>query len=150
MASHARARPARPDRIEFDVARAGQQMALVQRKRMKTLLPEVAAPSLPPVDAPRVAAVGLAQRGAQPVLARRHENEMDVVGHQAIGPNRRVHLAAPFAEQGEIVLVVAVLEEHRQAPRAALGHVMRVSGDDQSRRSWHRWSVARRSRNVNK
>ncbi len=58
----------RPDRIEFDVARAGQQMAFVHRKRVKALLPEVAAPSFTLVDAACVAAVGFAQRGAQSVL----------------------------------------------------------------------------------
>ncbi len=125
-------------------------MDFVQRKRVKALLPEVAAPSLAEVDAARVAAVGFTQGGAQPVFVRRHDNEMDVVGHQAIGPHLGARLAAPFAEQGEIVSVIAVLEEPRQAPRAALGHVMRMFGDDQSRRSWHRRSVARGATDVNK
>ncbi len=140
----------RPHRIEFHVARARQQVAFVERKRVKALLPEVAAPSLAEVDAARVAAVGLAQGGAEPVFVRRHENEMDVVGHQAIGPHLGARLAAPLAEQGEIVSVIVVLEEHRQASRAALDHVMRMFGDDQSRCSWHRRNVARGPGNVNK
>ncbi len=100
-----------------------------------------APPPLAEVDAARVAAVGFTQGGAQPVFVRRHDNEMDVVGHQAIGPHLGAGLVEPFAEQGEIMSVIAVLEEHRQAPRAALGHVMRMFGDDQSRHSRHRRSV---------
>ncbi len=75
---------------------------------------------------------------------------MDVVGHQAIGSYLGARLAAPLAEQGEIVSVIVVLEEYRQASRAALDHVMRMFGDDQSRHSRHRRSVVPGPGDVNK
>ena len=49
---------------------------------------------------------------------------LDVVGHQAIGPNFDRLLAAALGEQVAIKRVVGWLEEDLLAPVAALRHVM--------------------------
>jgi hypothetical protein len=58
-------------------------------------------------------------------------DQVDVVGHQAVGPD--LHVAPPRlrGEQVAVDLLFAVLKEDRLAPVAPLGDVMRQSrGDD--------------------
>jgi len=72
--------------------------------------------------------VRLADRPRETVRRPRRENQMDVVRHQAIGPDLHRRLAAALAQEVAIELVVRRLEEHRLAAVAALGHVMREAG----------------------
>ena len=104
---------------------------------MKTLLPQVAAPVLAEIDVPGVAPVGLGERRPEAVFVRRHEHQMDVIGHQAIGPDFRPRLSAALGEERKIAPVVVVAEKGFLAAVAALGNVVGVSGDDQSRQTRH-------------
>ena len=57
---------------------------------------------------------------------------MDVVGHQAPCPDGNPTGTAMLAQQLDIKPVVVVTEEHRLAPIAALGDVMRDVRDDRA------------------
>jgi hypothetical protein len=55
-----------------------------------------------------------------------------MVGHQAIGPDADLVLAAPLAEQIEVGAVVIVAEERLLPPVASLRDVVRAVGDNDS------------------
>lgn len=114
-----------PHGVQLDVAGGRQQVILVHWERVEALLPKVAAPALAEVDAPGVAAVRLAEGAPQAVGLLGHQDQMDVVGHQAVGPGRDPGLGAGDCEEVEVSPVVVVLEEGLEAPVAPLGNVMR-------------------------
>jgi len=69
---------------------------------------------------------------AQAVRIERGQDDVDMVGHQAIGPDLRTRLAGRFAEQVAIQRVVRILEEGLAAPVATLRHVVRDVRDHDS------------------
>ena len=79
----------------------------------------------------------LAERPRERLLAVRHENEMNVVRHQTIGPASDAVLAALASQKVAIELVVVIAEEHSLAPVAALREVMGKSGDDEASDTSH-------------
>src|SRR4051812_3812073 len=128
---------ARPNRVELDVAKAGVEMPLVHRKRAEAALPEMSAPAVAAVDLDRVARVRRRQRGPQAVLMGGDQDEVDVVRHQAPGPDPGSAPGAEMAEQGQVASVVAVREEDALAAIAALGDVMGQSRQDGAGGSRH-------------
>ena len=74
---------------------------------------------------------------------------MDVVGHQAIGPDLDAEATAGFGEPIAIERIVAVLEKDALAPVAALGHMMRQAGDDDAGDAGHGRRLARMRQLVN-
>lgn len=87
-------------------------------------MPEIATPALAKIDSTRIVTVQATQRRRQRALARWDEDQMYVVGHQAVG--ERFHALAPalHRELGEVVGVVLRVEEHLLATIAALSNVM--------------------------
>ena len=57
--------------------------------------------------------VRLADGAREPVRGRRHEDEVNVVRHQAIGPARHRRLAAAIRQEIAIERIVPLLEENR-------------------------------------
>ena len=84
------------------------------------------------VDEAGVAAMEVGEGAAQPVLIGRHQDHMDVVGHQAPRPDLRPRSPGRLREKIAIERVVAFLKEGRAPPVAALGHMMRQAGDDEA------------------
>ena len=68
----------------------------------------------------------------QAVLRLRHGNQMNVIGHQAIGPDRNATLFTPLRHQFHIGRVGLVTEKRLLPTIPALGHVMRQTRNDQS------------------
>jgi hypothetical protein len=58
----------------------------------------------------------LAERQRQRLLAVGSEDEMNVVGHQAIGPDGDAAFATLARQEVAIELVVVIAEEHPLAP----------------------------------
>ena len=75
-------------RVAFDIAGGGEEVRLVEDAGSEPPLPEIAAPALAQVDRTGIAPMGLAQAVGEPLGGVRHEDQMDVVGHQAPGPDR--------------------------------------------------------------
>jgi hypothetical protein len=71
-----------------------------------------------------IAPVRLAERPPQRLLAVGDEDEMDVVRHQAIGPDGDALLAALARQEIAIKFIVLIAEEHALAPVAALRDMM--------------------------
>ena len=84
----------------------------------------------------------LTDRTREPVGRVRHQREMDVVGHQAIGPHLDRRLPATLGEQVAIKGVIGRLEEDLLPPIAALGDVMRKARNDDTADARHRHMVS--------
>ena len=112
-------------------------MRLVERNRAEAALKQMTGDPHPRIDEARIAPVRLAERKCQPVLGRRHQNEMDMVGHEAIRPHRDAGLGGALGEQVAIQCVVAVLEEDFLPPVATLGDMVGMVGHDDAGETGH-------------
>jgi hypothetical protein len=70
-----------------------------------------------------------------------HQHQMNMVGHQAIGPNRNTCGAAALREQRPIFGIVAIGEKRLLPPTAPLRDVMRAPRYHDTRQSSH-WRTA--------
>ena len=84
-----------------------------------------------------VSAIRFTNRHSQTIFRFRYGNEMGMVWHQAITPNRYVELSAPLGHQGQVRLIVFITEESLHSPISTLGHVMRSTGGDYTGNSGH-------------
>jgi hypothetical protein len=81
-------------------------------------------------------------KGARKTFAiGRNENQMNVVGHQAVGPDLNGRFAAVLSEEIAINLLVARFKEDRLTPVATLCDVMRATGEHNSSETGHGESV---------
>lgn len=94
----------------------------------------------PRVDVSGVVAMHITECTAEAVLISRHRDHMNVVGHQAIGPYLHSRPFSPIGEEIKVERVVAVFKERPFAAVAALGDVVRDSGEDCAGETGHlRW-----------
>ncbi len=124
-------------RIELDVAQAGMKVRLVHRRRAEAALPQKAAPAFALVDGAGIVTMRGRKRRRETVSAGRDQDKMDMVGHEAPGPHRRIGLRAPEAKQTQIERIVAIAEEGALTAVATLGDVVRESRDDEASGSRH-------------
>jgi hypothetical protein len=120
----------RPIRVAFDVAQGRERVRLVHGAGTEAALPQIAAPPLAPIDDEAVATMGVGDCRGHRLGGWRHEDQMDVVRHQAPCPDGDLSGTATLTQQLDIKSVVVVTEAHRLAPIAALGDVMRHVRDD--------------------
>ena len=107
-------------------------MGVVEHRREEPSLPQVPALAEPAVQPRRVRLVRVAEAAAEGVFAGRHGYEVDVIGHEAVGPHGQAVLAGVVFEQEQIATAVAVVEEHIRASIAALRYVVRHPRHDNS------------------
>ena len=128
------------DRVQRQIARRSDEVGLVHRPRGEAALKQVAGDPRPRVGEGGEAPVRLADRLGQPIGAGGNEDQMNMVGHQAIGPAGHAIGAATLGHQIAIERVVARLDEQRLPPIAALGDVVGKVGDDDAGQTGH-WSI---------
>jgi len=83
---------------------------------------------MPRIDEAGVAAVHVGERAPEPVGVGGHEDDMNVVGHQAVAPDLCTGLRRRLGEKIAVQPVITLFEKGLLAPVAALGHVIRQSG----------------------
>ena len=132
-------------RVQFDITDRGHQMRIVHRITGKPPPERIAAPSLAKVDPACIAAVRLPQRSAQAIRILRHEDQMDVVVHQAPGKAARALRLRCICHQRQISMPIFVPEKHRQTPVSALGDMMRNLRDHDAREPGHLARIATRA-----
>lgn len=71
--------------------------------------------------------MGLANGPAQSILRGRNGDQVDVIGHQAVGPDLDPALPARLGHQVEIRDVVLVAEKRLLPTVPPLGNVMRIT-----------------------
>ena len=117
-------------------------MGIVEHNRSEAALKQMAGPASTCVDEVGIAAMGFAHGATEVAGSRRRENEMHMVGHQAVGPNRYLRLRGLLGQQIQIDFLVAVLKEDRLAPVAALRDMMRKSRNHDPRETCHEARIA--------
>jgi hypothetical protein len=85
----------------------------------------------------RISSMRFGEGRAQAIRRRWRHDEVDVVGHQAIGPDLRLGPSRRAGDQVKISQLVIVAKEHRLPPVATLGHVVRQARNDHSSKARH-------------
>lgn len=98
------------------------------------------------IDALRVTHVQGLQDILQAVFGRRDEDQVNVIGHQAIAGNRDAMFSGILPQPREIGLAVRVIKEHVLAPVPALGDVVRHLGKNRTGNAGHDAHIAQRGR----
>lgn len=78
-----------------------------------------------------------ADRSGQSIGRLRRHDQMQVVGHEAIGPHHHTGLAAALGQDIAAAGVVAVREEHGLPPIAPLRDMMKRAGNDDAAEAGH-------------
>jgi hypothetical protein len=73
----------------------------------------------------------------QPVPVGRHQDEMHMVGHQAPRPNLDIGRPAMLSEEIAVERIIGIGEERARAAIAALGDVVRMTGNDDTGEAGH-------------
>ena len=87
----------------------------------------------------RVKELRAADRFRQGIAVRRNNNEVDVVGHEAIRDDADAVLAGLLAQKREVDPAVIVGEEHVLAVVAALRDVVLIAADHNPCDAWHEY-----------
>src|SRR5271165_1173411 len=96
-------------------------------------LPRVPSPAFPEVDPPRVPPMWLADGATQALGGLRDDDHVNMVGYQAISPDRDLLCAAELRHELEVVLVVFLTEECLLSGVSPLGDMVGHA------RSYHTW-----------
>ena len=89
------------------------------------------------IDETSIAAVRIRKRAPQSVLIRRHNDKMNMVGHQAIAPYLRPGPLRRIGQEVAVQGIVAILEKSLFPPVAALRHMIGETGYNQSGKPSH-------------
>jgi hypothetical protein len=128
---------ARADRIHRDVPDRRHQMIFVHRNATESALPEMPGPTLPGVHMAGVSTMQRGERSPQPVVVRRHQDQVNMVGHKNERPDFDVRGPAMGGKKRAIQFVIAVVEECLLSAIAALGNMVRSAGKNRSRKTRH-------------
>ena len=100
-------------------------------------LPEKPGFAPAPVDQPGIPSVKWCQSGAQAILILRHQNSVDMVGHQREGPAGNTRRPAALGQQVTVEAVVGLTEEHLLPAIAALGDMVGKAWDNEAGDACH-------------
>jgi hypothetical protein len=125
------------DGVALDVAQGGPEVVLVHRTGVEAVLPEVAGAAFAGVEILRVAAVSAAQDDGERIRLRGHEDEVDVIGHEAVAEDGDAVVPGVVFEELEVEPVVFGAEVCGLAVVTALGDVVGDAWENQARRTWH-------------
>ena len=104
---------------------------------MKASLPEVAGAAFADVERLGVTAVGAAEEESERVLAARDDDEVYVVGHEAVGEDAGSGFFEVFSNQTEVEGAVGGGKENPLAIGAPLRNMIGESWGDDSGVAWH-------------
>ena len=127
----------RPHRVERYIAQRRREMFLVHGDGAEPALPEMTAAFAPRLNDSRIASMDACQCAAQPVRIGRHQDEVNVIRHQAPAPHLDPGRGAIGGEQVAIKRIVGLAEESPRAAVAALGDMVRMTGDDDTGEAGH-------------
>ncbi len=119
---------ARADGIALDVPHCDPEVLIVHRTRVVAPLPQVAFRGVLTVGVGGEDGLRVAHCERERLLCVWNRHDVDVVGHQAVGPDRATVLRGVLPEDGQVYLVVRVVREDLGAAVAALRHMVRDSG----------------------
>jgi hypothetical protein len=118
-------RQSRAHWILLDISNRRQQMSILQCNREETALPNVPFELFHAVEVLGVAHMKRLERSMQTFWRGWHQDEMDVVRHQAISQDHDLVLRSVFAHPLQVDPVVPIGKEDLLASIAALSDVVR-------------------------
>ena len=110
--------------VELHVPRRGQEVVFIHDERGEAALAQVPSPVLPEVDPPRVPPMCLADGATQALGGLRDNDQVSMIGHQAICPDRDLFCAAESRDELEVVLVIFLTEERLLSAVSPLGDMV--------------------------
>ena len=135
---HRRTCESSPHRVEEDITQGRQEVRLIHRKGGETFLPEVPGPSILTVDLKGITLVCLAQGSCQTLLTRRYDDEVHVIGHQAVGPDVQSVATGVLSQEPNVKSIVVFGEEDPHSAGSALCDVVWQVGHNNSSETRHR------------
>jgi hypothetical protein len=101
------------------------------------------------IDIACIVAMDIAEGTRKTVFVTWHGNDVDMVGHETIGPDIHSHSPCRIGEQIKVERVIAIFEERALPPIATLGYMVRNAGKDKAREASHLKVLAMSEREVN-
>ena len=74
--------------------------------------------------------MGLANGSRKPLLRTRDRNQMDMIGHQAVGPYLHPAFLTPLGHQFHIGRIIFIAKERLLPTISTLGYMMRQTRND--------------------
>jgi hypothetical protein len=133
----------RGDRVHFNVPRRCQEIAIIHGKGSKSFLPQMPPPLFTEIDAPGVPPMCLANGTSKPLRVGGHGNEVNMVRHQAPGPDGDVIGTAPLRHQIDIGEVIVVAKKGLLTAIPPLGDVVWEARDYYSCDSCHAIAIVK-------
>ena len=124
-------------------------MGLVHGHGAEPALPEMPGPPLARVDGAGIGTMHSRQGAPETVRIQRHEDQMEVIGHQAPSPDLDIRRAALAAEEIAIIRIVGGAKKRPLPAIATLGDMVRDMGNDDPGEASHGRILAPRSTRVN-
>ena len=113
------------------------QVRRTQRAGIETVLPKMSAPRQTAVPVLRIPAMHPLQHRRQLGPVNGHQNEVDVVAHQAVSEDRQLRQTGLLAQQTKVHATVHARAENRLARAPALRNMVCHTGHDEPRKSRH-------------
>lgn len=123
--------------IQADVRNCGQQMQVVHGDRSKPALKKVTGPPPSGVNEIGIAPMGFSDGQPETIRSRRTENEVNMIGHETVGPHPHFGLARLLGQEIPINILIAIFKEDRLPAITTLRYVMRKASDHHARQSCH-------------
>jgi hypothetical protein len=97
----------------------------------------VSAPAFPKIDSPSVSAMRIPEQSGQAVFLCGYNNQVNMIGHQAIGPYIDICFYFGIRKQANIGSIVGIGEESLLTSIPTLRNVVRVMRDNYPRHPGH-------------
>lgn len=117
------------ERIELDITDGVLQISLVHDTRIKSSLPKMPLPSLAKIDCASVVSVGFPDGCTQAIFGIWHRDEMDMIWHQAIGPDIDSVASSRCRHKINIVRVVFFTKKSALPAVASLRYMVGQAGN---------------------
>jgi len=114
---------------------------VLNREGVEAFLEKVAAHARAKVDGAGVAPMGFADGSGQCGFLDGHEDEMDVVRHQAPGPHLDRVLGGELCQQAQVGASISIICKERHRPDPPLDDVVGQLGQDDTRQAGHGWVI---------
>lgn len=112
-------------------------MGFIHRHGPEPALPEMPGSLVTGIDSGGIAAVGVGDTAAQAFRISGHDDQVDMVGHQAPSPDLAAGLRQSNAQKITLGLIVGTTKETRFLPVSPLGDMVRKAGNDNAGETSH-------------
>jgi len=125
------------DWTQFNISPSRQQIMLIHHIRGKAPLPQMASPVLSEIYMPGITSMGFPDCPSKAFFRIRNGNKLNMVGHEAVGPNCNNTLGTPLNHKLYVDLIILLAEKGLLSAVSSLNYMMGVSRYHHSCHSGH-------------